>query len=109
MISNIRLQNFRSYSDSSFEFEDGVNIIVGPNASGKTNLLEAIYFMCKGKSFRGKDSDVVLFDKPWSRVDSFVNGENRVLKIINDDRLIQKSFVIDDKIIKRNIRQSSCW
>jgi DNA replication and repair protein RecF len=42
-ISSIRLQNFRSYTlDESFEFEPGVNIIVGPNASGKTNLLEAV-------------------------------------------------------------------
>ena len=42
MIDNIRLQNFRSYGDDTFEFGAGVNIIVGPNASGKTNLLESI-------------------------------------------------------------------
>ncbi|PIZ62412.1 DNA replication/repair protein RecF, partial [Candidatus Saccharibacteria bacterium CG_4_10_14_0_2_um_filter_52_9] len=40
MITDLRLQNFRSYKDSSFELSPGVNIIVGPNASGKTNLLE---------------------------------------------------------------------
>ena len=42
MIQSLRLQNFRSYGDESFEFGTGVNIIVGPNASGKTNLLEAV-------------------------------------------------------------------
>ena len=42
MLSDIRLQRFRTYRDESFEFDAGVNIIVGPNASGKTNLLEAL-------------------------------------------------------------------
>jgi DNA replication and repair protein RecF len=42
MIADIQLQNFRSYKNDSFEFSSGVNIIVGPNASGKTNLLEAV-------------------------------------------------------------------
>jgi DNA replication and repair protein RecF len=42
MISTLRLQNFRSYKDASFEFTPGVNIVVGPNASGKTNLLESV-------------------------------------------------------------------
>ena len=49
-ITDIRLQNFRSYKDETFEFENGVNIIVGPNASGKTNLLEAIQVICIGLS-----------------------------------------------------------
>jgi AAA15 family ATPase/GTPase len=48
MINDLRLQNFRSYIDESFEFIDGVNIIVGPNASGKTNLLEALLMISKG-------------------------------------------------------------
>jgi energy-coupling factor transporter ATP-binding protein EcfA2 len=42
VITDLRLQNFRSYRDASFEMGPGVNIIVGPNASGKTNLLEAV-------------------------------------------------------------------
>ena len=42
MLTSIRLQNFRSYLDDSFELSESVNIIVGKNASGKTNLLESI-------------------------------------------------------------------
>ena len=41
MITDIHLENFRSYINESFEFTPGINIVVGPNASGKTNLLEA--------------------------------------------------------------------
>ena len=48
MLADIHLENFRSYTDASFEFDKGVNIIVGPNASGKTNLLEAILVLSRG-------------------------------------------------------------
>lgn len=70
MIQSLRLQNFRSYKDATFEFEKGVNIIVGPNASGKTNLLEAIQVICLGISQRGKDIELVRFNKPWARIDA---------------------------------------
>ncbi len=52
MISNLNLKQFRSYINQSFEFENGVNIIVGPNGSGKTNLLEAIYVIATNKTFK---------------------------------------------------------
>ena len=41
-ISSLRLLDFRSYSDFAVELSPGVNIVVGPNASGKTNLMEAV-------------------------------------------------------------------
>jgi DNA replication and repair protein RecF len=100
-ISSIRLQNFRSYSDESFEFESGVNIIVGPNASGKTNLLEAVLVLSRGNSYRAKDSELVEFNKPWARLDSFFGKQSRILKIEEKNAKIEKSYEIDDKIYKR--------
>jgi len=97
MISTLRLQNFRSYSDESFEFGDGVNIIVGPNASGKTNLLEAILVLARGGSFRVKDADLIQFDKPWARLDGYFGQQSRIVKIEPQ----AKSFLIDDKPYKR--------
>ena len=58
MITTIRLQNFRSYADAVFEFEPGVNIVVGPNASGKTNLLEAVMVLARGSSYRARDIEL---------------------------------------------------
>lgn len=85
MIANLRLQNFRSYSDETFEFSPGVNIVVGPNASGKTNLLEAILVLARGASYRAKDSELVAFDEPWARLDSLVdNNDPRVVKLMNE-------------------------
>lgn len=52
LLSSLRLQNFRIYENAKFEFHPRVNIISGPNAVGKTSLLEAIYFLVTGRSFR---------------------------------------------------------
>ena len=62
MLTDIRLQNYRSYKDESFEFSKGVNIIVGPNASGKTNLLESILINCGESSYRGKDIELIYHE-----------------------------------------------
>ena len=51
-LNSIYLENFRNYSSFEGSFEPGVNLIVGDNAQGKTNLLEAIAFLGGGKSFR---------------------------------------------------------
>lgn len=99
MITDIRLQNFRSYRDSSFEFNSGVNIIVGPNASGKTNLLEAILLVAGGSSWRAKISETISFNKPWARVDSHTAGGSRTLKIIREP--LAKTYEIDSNKYKR--------
>jgi DNA replication and repair protein RecF len=83
MITDLRLQHFRSYSDESFEFQPGVNIIVGPNGSGKTNLLEAILVLAAGGSYRAKDIELVQFEQPWARLDSHDDGGTlRTVKLV---------------------------
>src|SRR5207248_7699200 len=97
MISTLRLQNFRSYKDASFEFAPGVNIVVGPNASGKTNLLEAVLVLARGGSYRVRDVELVQFNKPWARLDGYFEKHTRTLKLQPPD----KTFIIDDKPYKR--------
>jgi DNA replication and repair protein RecF len=100
-ITDIRLQNFRSYTDETFEFENGVNIIVGPNASGKTNLLEAIQVSCLGNSHRSKDIELIRFDRPWARIDTSLEGSPRTVKIerLNEDKAT-KTFNISGQTLK---------
>ncbi len=50
-IKSINLQNFRSYPEKTVEFDSGVNLILGENGAGKSNLIEAIYFWRQGKVF----------------------------------------------------------
>lgn len=51
-IKGITLVNFRNYPEQDFKFRDGINVICGKNAQGKTNLLEAVYLLSTAKSFR---------------------------------------------------------
>lgn len=93
MITDIRLQNFRSYKDSAFELDSGVNIIVGPNASGKTNLLEAVLVLCRGSSYKASAQELVKFGQQWARVDAHTKtGGLRTVKI----KGAQKAFVVDN-------------
>lgn len=102
MITTLRLQNFRSYSDESFEFEPGVNIVVGPNASGKTNLLEAVLLLARGGSYRARDLDLIKFGAAWARLDGYFGPNLRTAKLeLSDAETIAKSFVLDNKIYKR--------
>lgn len=61
-ISNIHIENYRGFSDLSVDFKDGINILIGPNNSGKSNLLRALALIFDGK-----------FRKQLS-VDDFYNG-----------------------------------
>ena len=104
MLTDLRLQNFRSYKDASFEFGNGVNIVMGPNASGKTSLLEGILVLARGGSYRVKDAELIQFGNNWLRLDGDLSsGGKRVLKIKTDP--IEKMFEIDTKIHKRLSRK----
>lgn len=98
MIVDLRLQNFRSYIDASFEFGERVNIIVGPNGSGKTNLLESIQVAATGSSYRVSDGELVRQGADWARIDVQLEPQEevRTLKLALQPRLT-KTFEINDK------------
>lgn len=69
LLKHLSLQNFRSYTKSEFHFNEGTTLIVGPNTSGKTNLIEAIFLLATGGTFRGeKDTEMIQFEKDVGRV-----------------------------------------
>lgn len=64
-LQSLHLQHFRSYSEGHFEFDDRINFIYGDNAQGKTNLLEAIYYLMIGQSFRTQhQQDLIQYEHP---------------------------------------------
>jgi DNA replication and repair protein RecF len=81
MLQSLELTNIRSYESGLFQFEDGVNIIVGPNASGKTNLLEAIFMSARGKAFKSDDTIMVHREADWARIDAVFDEQKRIVKI----------------------------
>lgn len=102
MLQTIRLQNFRSYKDTTFELDKDVNVVIGKNGSGKTNLLEGILVLCSGASFRTNDSNLAAFNSQWARLDGSFNNHSRVVKIETaSPTLSNKSFLIDEKPIIR--------
>lgn len=60
MLKSLILQNFRSYRQKKLELSSGTTLIVGPNAIGKTNILEAIFCLALGKSFRAEEESEVI-------------------------------------------------
>lgn len=89
-IDRLELTNFRNYENLNIEFDDKVNLILGENAQGKTNIIEAIYMSSFGKSFRTvKDSELIKFDKDFARI--HVEAEKSYEKTNIDIRILKGS------------------
>ena len=103
-IDKINLKNFRNYLDLDIKFNDKLNIIIGNNAQGKTNILEAIYFLSITKSFLSvNDKTLIYRDKDFSRVtgDIFNNNFKKKLSVLINSE--GKKIEINQKVIKRHI------
>ncbi len=100
----IEIKNFRNIEDQSIEFSRGVNVISGKNAQGKTNLLEAIYYVSVGKSFRAlQNSEIIRFGCENSEIKLFyddgIREQNIRVRIFNDKkRQVEKNSVKIDKL-----------
>lgn len=69
MINKLSLINFRNYTKKSFVFSGNTTVITGPNASGKTNILESIYLLSTGRSFKArKEEEMVNYNADIARV-----------------------------------------
>ena len=77
-LNEIELRDFRNYEYVKLEFDPGVNLIVGDNAQGKTNLLEAISYLGSGKSFRAlKTREMIRFGADFADIGGSVFAEER--------------------------------
>lgn len=77
-VNTVRARGFRNIEEQEVHFGKGVNLIIGNNAEGKTNLLEAIYYFARGKSFRGAtDAELCGFGKPGYEISLAFEGAGR--------------------------------
>lgn len=88
VVDNIRLQNFRSHKDKNIELDRNVTIITGLNGSGKTTILEAIYYLLQGKSFKGSDQDILNLDESWWKISALLEGNEKSVSF--DQSKLQK-------------------
>jgi DNA replication and repair protein RecF len=97
-LQDIRLINFRNHKNTFAKFCNGINILIGENAQGKTNLLEAIYLTCVGRGWRAaRDKEMIIFGECASIVESvttkrFGNVSVKVKLSATD----KKSILIND-------------
>ena len=78
-LDQIFLQDFRNYRQLLLDFEPGVNLIVGDNAQGKTNLLESIIYMGCGKSFRTqKAAELVRLGAEFGEIRGQIYSQDRL-------------------------------
>ena len=102
-INSIILENYRNYKNLELNFDDSRNIIIGENAQGKTNLIEAIYLTAFAKSFRTNNTaDLVMWGEQTGRVSTDITSEDidkNINIIIRSDgkKMIKK----DGKVIRK--------
>ena len=77
-LNNLTLRDFRNYENIQLDFDPGVNLIVGNNAQGKTNLLEAIGYLGSGKSFRAqRSSEMIRFGAEFTDCEGEIFSQER--------------------------------
>ena len=75
-IKKLFLQNFRNYESEKFDFSDGLNVLFGKNAQGKTNCAEAVFYLCTGASLRIRhDKQLVRMGAETAKITA--EAENR--------------------------------
>lgn len=111
-VKNIELKNFRNYKKLELDFNKNLNIIIGRNAQGKTNLIEAVFLSSLGRSFRtSHDAEMISFgaenlfvsvnaEKELTETKVEINiGQNKKKFIKKDGNIVRKTSELMSNII----------
>ena len=98
IVKSIKLFNFRNHTTYSLICDDETSLILGENGSGKTSVLEAIYILTRGKSFRATDSEIIKRGTDFYRIEiEYSNGETNIVTYDGNN----KTYLIMDKKTRR--------
>lgn len=102
MIKLLQLKDFRNFTSKSLEFSSKVTAIVGPNASGKTNVLESIQLLSTGKSFKARlEEEMINYEAELSRVKGVLESE------VSLEALVTRGFIsrgaLSEKTAKKRL------
>ncbi|MDO4870537.1 MAG: DNA replication and repair protein RecF [Candidatus Saccharibacteria bacterium] len=100
IISQLKVQNFRCHQAYQLNIKSQKLAIIGHNGVGKTSLLEAIYLLSQGKSFKDSDIDLIKQNQSWARIDGIIltqNTHQRTIKLQQDNTKNIKIIEINQK------------
>src|SRR3989338_5587849 len=97
MVKNLKLLNFRNYAQLELNFDNRPTVLVGDNAAGKSNILEAVYLLSTTKSQRvGSETELI------KQGEEFANVECTVENVQNDETRLEVSMqFLDNQFTKR--------
>ena len=91
-IKSLKLKNFRNYDEENIEFCPEKNIIYGSNGQGKTNIIEALYFLQSGRSYRcTKEKEIIKFGEEYARIEAeFIKNaiKTNALFFMSDEKML---------------------
>ena len=110
-IEHLKLTNFRNYGNLEIDFNKNVNIFVGDNGKGKTNILESIYVLSLTKSNRyGIDENLIKFNEELAKIEGLIRYEDLLKKQeIKISKTKKQTFIINKEMfgIQRSINSPS--
>ena len=109
IVKSLSVKDFRNHTRKDLEFKEGLNVITGPNASGKTNIVEAIYYLSLARSFRGVDDTEIINERSeYSQIDATVfEGEiKRNIRILITKR--GRSVLVNGKKVSKLSDLAKC-
>ncbi|WP_226038303.1 DNA replication/repair protein RecF [Aquibacillus saliphilus] len=81
-IHHLTLRNYRNYDQLQLKFDDRINVIIGENAQGKTNLMESIYVLAFSKSYRTpKDKELIQWEQEYAKIEGSVFKRKRTFPL----------------------------
>lgn len=95
ILKELKIKNFRNYKEQKINFLNGINLFVGQNAQGKTNIIEAIYMCAFGKSYRAtKDIEIIKFNEEFCNIELNYEKNNNLNNLkLNLNNLSKKEII----------------
>lgn len=104
VIKKLTLHNFRNYEDETFRFSDGINVLSGRNAQGKTNCAEAVFYLCTGSSLRIRhDRQLIRHGETFARISAEAESKYGAVALEADIYENKKEIRVNGGRIARSV------
>jgi DNA replication and repair protein RecF len=103
MIKSVNLQDFRNFGRKYLVFSENLTVIIGPNASGKTNIMESLFLLSTGRSFKARvEEEMINYKKDLARVKGLITG-GTILETVITRGLIDIGAVRPEKVARKKL------